>query len=85
MPPALLFVAQNDLDGIQSGTRFAVKALGTKGVAVETAWVPGFGHFYPMGAVSLGGEVSRMSVETRILAFLDAHIGDKKVEQTPGN
>lgn len=85
MPPALLFVAQNDLEGIQSGTRFAVKALGTRGIPVETAWVPGFGHFYPMGAVSLGDAVSRMPVEARILAFLDAHIGDKKVAPTPGD
>lgn len=85
MPPALLFVAQNDLEGIQSGTRFAVKALGAKGIAVETAWVPGFGHFYPMGAVSLGGDVSRMPVEARILAFLEAHIGDKKAKPAPGN
>lgn len=85
MPPALLFVAQNDLDGIQSGTRFAVKALATKGIPVETAWVPGFGHFYPMGAVSLGDAVSRMPVEARILAFLDARIGDRKIDPAPGN
>lgn len=77
MPPALFFVAQNDLDGIQSGTRFAAKALASKGIAAEVAWVPGFGHFYPMGAVSLGGEVSRTPVETRILTFLDATLTAK--------
>ncbi|WP_332818393.1 alpha/beta hydrolase [Sphingopyxis sp.] len=80
MPPALFFVAQNDLEGIQSGTRFAVKALASKGIATEQAWVPGFGHFYPMGAVSLGGEVSRTSVETRILAFLEAKLDNKPRE-----
>lgn len=80
MPPALFFVAQNDLEGIQSGTRFAVKALASKGIATEMAWVPGFGHFYPMGAVNLGGEVSRTPVETRILAFLAAKLVNKPRE-----
>lgn len=80
MPPALFFVGQNDLEGIQSGTRFVVKALTDKGIAAETAWVPGFGHFYPMGAVSLGSNISRMPVETRILAFLEAKLGNKPRE-----
>ncbi|GGJ62221.1 hypothetical protein CDQ92_18695 [Sphingopyxis bauzanensis] len=75
MPPALFFVAQNDLEGIQSGTRIAIAALTAKGIAAEAAWVPGFGHFYPMGAVSLGANVSRIPVETRILAFLEANLG----------
>jgi dienelactone hydrolase len=80
MPPALFFVGQNDLEGIQAGTRFAVKALNDKGIAAEVAWVPGFGHFYPMGAVSLGSDVSRIPVETRILAFLEAKLGSKPSE-----
>lgn len=80
MPSALFFVGQNDLEGIQAGTRFVVKALTDKGIAAETAWVPGFGHFYPMGAVSLGSNVSRTPVETRILAFLEAKLGDKPRE-----
>ncbi len=74
MPPALFFVGQNDLDGIRSGTRLAAQALGTKAVAAQIAWVPDFGHFYPMGAVSLGGNVTRTSVENRILDFLDANL-----------
>lgn len=85
MPPALFFVGQNDLEGMQAGTRFAVKALASKEIATEMAWVPGFGHFYPMGAVSLGSEVSRMPVETRMLAFLDAQLGDKKGDPPAGN
>ncbi|KQZ71770.1 hypothetical protein ASE06_20555 [Sphingopyxis sp. Root214] len=80
MPPALFFVGQNDLEGIQAGTRFIVKALTDKGIAAETAWVPGFGHFYPMGAVSLGSDVSRTPVETRILVFLEAKLGNKPRE-----
>ena len=77
MPPAPFFVAQNDPEGNQSGTRFTVKALASKGIATEQAWVPGFGHFYPMGADSLGNEVSRTPVETRILSFLEAKLDNK--------
>jgi hypothetical protein len=33
-----------------------------------------------MGAVSLGGEVSRTPVETRILAFLEAKLDNKPRE-----
>lgn len=80
MPPALFFVGQNDLEGIQSGTRLVIKTLADKGIAAETVWVPGFGHFYPMGAVSLGGDVSRTPVETRILEFLAAKLGNKPRE-----
>lgn len=57
LPPALLFVAQSDLDGIRSGTRFAIRALTAEGIPVAT----------------------------QILAFLDAHIGDRKGEPAPGN
>lgn len=74
-PPLLLLAGQNDLPGILNGGRYAVATLGAAGVPVETAWVPGFGHFYPMGAVSLGADLSREPVEARILTFLTATIG----------
>lgn len=75
MPPALFFLAQNDLPGVQIGTRAALAALDEAGVTAERAWVPGFGHFYPMGAVSLGSDMSRQPVEERILDFLGRTIG----------
>jgi predicted esterase len=75
MPPGLFFLGQNDLPGIQTGARAALGALGQAGVWIESAWVPGFGHFYPMGAVSLGSDMSRMTVEARILDFLGRTVG----------
>lgn len=78
MAPALLILGQNDFAGVINGTRHTVAALTGKGVAAEIAWVPGFGHFYPMGAVSLGDKVSRMPVSARVLDFLDA-----KLSKTP--
>lgn len=85
MPPALFFVGQYDLDGVRSGTRYAMQALTNKGVAAELAWVPGFGHFYPMGAVSLGKDVSREPVEARIVGFLNAHVGKERGAPLPGD
>ncbi|WP_144243839.1 alpha/beta hydrolase [Sphingopyxis sp. MWB1] len=77
MPPALFFLGQNDLGGIMAGTRAAIGVLKAADVPVESAWVPGFGHFYPMGAVSLGSDMSRATVERRILDFLDRTIGEE--------
>lgn len=70
-PPLLMFAGQNDLAGIQWGSREIARTFPAKGIDVEMAWVAGFGHFYPMGAVSLGAEYSRLSVEARLLAFFD--------------
>lgn len=80
MPPGLFFLGQNDLAGIQIGARAALAALKQAEVPTESAWVPGFGHFYPMGAVSLGSDMSRSTVETRILDFLGRTMGTKAVE-----
>ncbi|MEZ5947407.1 MAG: dienelactone hydrolase family protein [Hyphomonas sp.] len=62
-PPLLLFAGQQDLPGIRWGNAELAKQFAAKGMTVETAWVPGFGHFYPMGAPSLGPGFSRLSAE----------------------
>ena len=72
-PPLLMFAGQQDLSGIRYGSGLIASILPTHGVEVEAAWIPGFGHFYPMGAVSLGPNYTRQSVEERILNFLDKH------------
>jgi acetyl esterase/lipase len=38
---------------------------------LELAWVPNFGHFYPRGAVSLAGDAYRLSVEQRVMNFVE--------------
>ncbi len=80
MAPALLILGQNDFAGVLNGTRHTAAALAGKGVAAEIAWVPGFGHFYPMGSVSLGDKVSRGPVSERILQFLDTQLNKKPRE-----
>ena len=78
MPPALMIMGQNDLAGVQLSGRAAIGALMRAGVPVEPAWVPGFGHFYPMGAVTLGADMTRSSLEGRVLAFLGKALAEKK-------
>ncbi|WP_338304145.1 alpha/beta hydrolase [Erythrobacter sp. Dej080120_24] len=71
MPPGLFFIGQNDLQGMQIGTRSIVAILQGADIRAESAWIPGFGHFYPMGAPSLGSDLSKTTVKRRILEFLD--------------
>ncbi len=70
-PPALLqLVGQEDLPGVIHGSAAVARALDNVGASRQQAWVPGFGHFYPMGAVSLGADFSKLSVEQRVVGFL---------------
>lgn len=75
MPPGLFFIGQSDLPAVQGGTRAVVAMLGKAGVPARAAWVPGFGHFYPMGAVSLGADLTRAPVLGRSLTFLEQTLG----------
>ncbi len=76
MPPGLFVVGQNDLDGVFVGTRGVLGILGAAGVKAESAWMPGFGHFYPMGATSLGNDISKLTLEARVLQFLERNLGN---------
>lgn len=69
-PPVLLLVGQTDLPGQLRASGLIARKFDEAGVDVTTAWVPGFGHFYPMGATSLGADFSKLTVEERVLAFL---------------
>lgn len=70
-PPVLLFVGQTDLPGMRWGSAEIAKRWKASGLKAATAWVPGFGHFYPMGATSLGEDFSKLSVQERMIAFLE--------------
>ena len=74
-PPLLMFAGENDLPGIILGSRYLRDTLIAAGTPPETAWVPGFGHFYPMEAPSLGADLSKVSVERRIIDFLNRELG----------
>lgn len=75
MPPGLFVIGQGDLEGVQAGTRALLGILSAAGVKAEGAWMPGFGHFYPMGATSLGSDMTKLTLRSRALRFLDRHLG----------
>ncbi len=77
-PPILMFMGQYDLPGALSSVPLLVAHYEKVGVEHEFAWVPGFGHFYPAGAASLGGDAVSMSVEGRIAKFLERVIGKEQ-------
>lgn len=74
-PPILMFMGQYDLAGALSSIPSLIDHYEKVGVEYEFAWVPGFGHFYPAGAASLGSDAMSMSVEGRIVEFLEDVIG----------
>jgi predicted esterase len=74
-PPILMFMGQYDLAGALSSIPSLIDHYKEVGVDHEFAWVPGFGHFYPAGAASLGNDAVSMSVEGRIVEFLEDVIG----------
>lgn len=71
-PPLLMLVGQNDLPAIQNGSAHIASLFSRKGITYETGWVAGFGHFYPMGAVTLSPNLSKSPVSERVLDFLDS-------------
>ena len=70
-----MFMGQYDLPGALTTVPALLAHYTEVGVEHEFAWVPGFGHFYPAGSASLGGDAVSMSVEGRIAAFLEHVIG----------
>ena len=74
LPPMLLLTSQFDLGAVLEGIPGLLAVARNAGVTYDFAWVAGFGHFYPTGAVSLGSDGTRMSVGQRVVKFLDEHL-----------
>ncbi len=71
VPNTLLVTSQNDDPAISEGIPATISKLRSVGAKYQLVWVPGFPHFYPTGAVSLGDNGTRMSVGERVVGFLD--------------
>ena len=69
-PPMLLMTAQYDLGAVLETTPSLLVAVKDAGIPHSFSWVPGFAHFYPTQAVSLGTDGVRMSVGERVTEFL---------------
>ncbi|MEQ9694956.1 alpha/beta hydrolase [Shimia sp. SDUM112013] len=73
-PPTLLMYSQFD-EHTQLGDLPDIISLLRAGRADYTlAWVPGFAHFYPHQAVSLGDDGTRAAVGDRIIRFLEQNL-----------
>ena len=75
-PPLLLFQGQNDLEAAFVLIPMLIQHYEKVGVPYEFAWVPAYGHFYPSGAASLAGDGSRLSIEQRIVQFIEEIVGE---------
>jgi acetyl esterase/lipase len=74
LPPTLLVIAQYDLEAILEPAPKTIGQLRAAGGDAQLVWVPGFPHFYPTGAVTLGDDGTRMSVGERVIQFLESHL-----------
>ncbi|MGI9434390.1 MAG: alpha/beta hydrolase [Geminicoccaceae bacterium] len=70
LPATLIMQSQNDLAISAETIPLILSEMNEAGHAYQFAWVPGFGHFYPTGAVSLGDDATRTSVGERVTDFL---------------
>jgi predicted esterase len=74
LPPTLLVISQYDLEAILESAPKTIAQLRAGGSDAKLVWVPGFPHFYPTGAVTLGDDGTRMSVGERVIHFLDTYL-----------
>jgi dienelactone hydrolase len=74
LPPAMLSMGQYDLDPLIQMAQHNIPAFEKLGIEIESHWVPGFGHFYPAGAITLGSDVSRQPLLERMITFLNKNL-----------
>lgn len=74
-PPLLQFAGQWDLPGIRLGSAGIANLFQSRGAPLSQAWVPGFGHFYPMEAPSLAAQFDQQSIIDRVITFLNETLG----------
>jgi hypothetical protein len=71
LPPMLVVMSQFDVEATLESVPHLKTVVENAGLDYNLAWVPGFGHFYPTGAVSLGDDGIRISVGERVTQFLE--------------
>lgn len=74
LSPMLVVMSQFDVDATLESVPPLRGVAQNAGLEYNLAWVPGFGHFYPTGAVSLGDDGVRISVGERVIHFLEKHL-----------
>jgi dienelactone hydrolase len=69
-PPIMMFMSDNDYPVVSMFTQPLIEVFKAHGVEYHFNWVPGFGHFYPGGAVTLSDTGDKMPLIERTLLFL---------------
>ncbi|MBR8534090.1 alpha/beta hydrolase [Carboxylicivirga sediminis] len=69
-PPIMLFMSDNDYPVVTFLTQPLIQILKANAVEYHFNWVPGFGHFYPGGAVTLSDTGDKIPLIERTLGFL---------------
>ena len=75
-PPALLVYSQFDEHTQLGQLPGIIRLMQDAGIEYQLAWVPGFAHFYPHGAVTLADDGTRSALSDRIIRFLGEHLGE---------
>ncbi|MCU7846003.1 MAG: alpha/beta hydrolase [Candidatus Thiodiazotropha sp. (ex Monitilora ramsayi)] len=74
LPAMLILMSQFDVDATLESVPHLRGIVENAGLDYSLVWVPGFGHFYPTGAVTLGDDGIRTSVGERVAQFLEKHL-----------
>ncbi|MBS2100505.1 dienelactone hydrolase family protein [Carboxylicivirga linearis] len=69
-PPIMMFMSDNDYPVVSMFTQPLIQIFKANNVEYHFNWVPGFGHFYPGGAVTLSDEGDKAPLIERTLGFL---------------
>ncbi len=74
IPPMLHVISQFDEPAVLEFAGVLTKRMHEVESEYDLIWIPGFGHFYPRNSVSLGDDATRISLQERLIVFLEKHL-----------
>jgi dienelactone hydrolase len=72
--PTFHVISQYDEPAVLEKAPGFTKAMRNAGADYELVWIPGFPHFYPHNAPSLGDDGTRQALSERLVDFLELHL-----------
>ncbi|MFK7981271.1 MAG: alpha/beta hydrolase [Saprospiraceae bacterium] len=74
IPPILHVISQFDEPAVLEKAASLTKRMHEVGANYELLWIPGFPHFYPRNAVALSDKAIRISLQDRLIDFLNVYL-----------
>jgi len=74
IPPMLHVISQFDEPAVLEFAGVLTERMNKVESGYNLLWIPGFGHFYPRNSVSLGDDATRISLQERLIEFLNKHL-----------